>query len=178
MGEGPHAGLKGAHQHRRRQTLSGDVPQADAEPAAWQAQEVECVPSDGKTGKAGSVKKVAGDFRRLPGKQVLLNLLSNSTKYSDSGKRIWIRAEQEADCVIVEVQDEGVGIHEDDLGRIFQRFERAESSVQTGVRGTGLGLAIVKRILELHGGNIDVESRPGKGSTFRFNIPIKSNESN
>jgi signal transduction histidine kinase len=96
------------------------------------------------------------------------NLLDNAIKYSDSGK-ISVRAFFASRYVIVEVQDTGDGIAEEDLPKIFDRFYRADRA-RTEI-GTGLGLTIVKKIVEAHGGIIQVESELNKGTTIRLKFP-------
>jgi len=104
--------------------------------------------------------------------QVFVNLLSNAIKYSDKGKRIWVQLSAEEKSLRGVVKDEGVGIAPEDHQRVFQRFERAGESAKGGIKGTGLGLAIVKKILDFHRGSIRLESTPGKGSTFTFEVPL------
>jgi len=77
--------------------------------------------------------------------------------------------------ICLEVQDSGIGISEEDMPHIFERFYRGRSVRQSKVHGTGLGLAIVKEIIELHNGYIEVESKVGVGSVFRLYIPVWSN---
>lgn len=110
---------------------------------------------------------VAADEGRL--EQILGNLIDNAVKYSPEGGEVTIRAKPEGDTVIVEIQDQGVGIDAEARGRLFQRFVRVGKS--RNILGSGLGLWIVRRLVELHGGTIDVDSVAGEGSTFRFTLP-------
>jgi two-component system phosphate regulon sensor histidine kinase PhoR len=103
--------------------------------------------------------------------QVLMNLLHNAVKFSPSGGRVTVGAKAEADDVIVSVRDEGVGIPERELERIFERFYKVDRARVRGKGGTGLGLAIARHIVEGHGGRIRAESEDGAGSTFSFTIP-------
>jgi PAS domain S-box-containing protein len=116
---------------------------------------------------------VYADRERLM--QVLTNLLTNAINYTDAGSRIGINTrlieEEGKPRLAISVWDTGIGITPDDLPFIFNRFFRAETAKVTGVPGTGLGLAIVKEIVEQHGGQIRVESTPGKGSTFTVLLP-------
>jgi len=113
---------------------------------------------------------VTGDNDRIV--QVVSNLLSNAVKYSPQGGRIRLTSRFEGDAVHISVSDEGPGIPNEFLGRVFGRYERFESNHASKVTGTGLGLAISRQIVELHGGRIWVESEVGKGSTFHFTIPV------
>ncbi len=103
--------------------------------------------------------------------QVLTNLIENAIKYSPKGKRVIIRLHQAKGDVFVSVQDFGVGIDKDEQLKIFDRFYRVESEMHT--QGHGLGLYIASDIVKRHGGDIWVESTPGKGSIFSFTLPIK-----
>jgi two-component system, OmpR family, sensor kinase len=107
-------------------------------------------------------------------RQLLLNLLTNATKYTLAGGRVDIRTEVLRQEVSIEVRDTGVGIAPGDLPHIFDRFWRADvARARTGARsGVGLGLAIGKWIAEAHGGTISVGSRPGKGTTFTVRLPM------
>ncbi|MBI4567270.1 MAG: PAS domain-containing protein [Planctomycetes bacterium] len=105
--------------------------------------------------------------------QVLTNLVSNAIKYSPAGGAVVIRCRLDGEWVRVEVQDQGLGIRKEDLGKIWEKFYRVDSSLSSEIEGTGLGLTIVKHIVELHGGKIWAESEHGKGSTFIFLLPLR-----
>ncbi|MFF2886380.1 ATP-binding protein [Paenibacillus sp. NPDC057967] len=115
-----------------------------------------------------SLPRVMADENRLV--QVLLNLLHNAIKYTDSGE-IVVSASVQDQMVCVHVSDTGVGITEDDLLRIFQPYEQGQSSLDRAAGGFGLGLNISKQLVELHGGSIEASSIPGQGSTFSFTLP-------
>ena len=102
-------------------------------------------------------------------KQVLLNLISNAAKFSETGTTIHVAIDPKDQGYSVAVRDEGQGIAPDQLGRLFQRFTRLD--VERRVPGSGLGLYLSKQIVEQHGGTIDVQSRVGEGSTFTFTLP-------
>jgi signal transduction histidine kinase len=104
--------------------------------------------------------------------QVLVNLLSNAIKFSPPGReiRVWAAEREEAE-VRVSVRDQGPGIPAASLERIFERFAHVETADKRDQGGTGLGLAICKGIVEQHGGRIGVDSEPGEGSTFWFELP-------
>jgi PAS domain S-box-containing protein len=101
---------------------------------------------------------------------VLVNLLSNAAKYSPVGRQILVKLDQTVRNVQLVVQDEGMGISEADLKRLFEPFYRAESVSK--IDGTGLGLAIVKQSVEAHGGVIECESKLGVGTTFTVTLPL------
>ena len=103
--------------------------------------------------------------------QVVLNLLHNAVKYTGVEKRIRLRARRKGSAVAIEVEDNGPGVRPKDRKKIFERFYRADDLLSRNTEGTGLGLAISKRIVEAHGGRIELDSHPGKGSTFRVVIP-------
>jgi signal transduction histidine kinase len=111
-----------------------------------------------------------GDERRLT--QVLLNLVGNAIKFTDQGA-ITIKASAADGAYNLAVHDTGPGISAADQEKLFQEFQQADNSITKSKGGTGLGLAISKRIIEMHGGRIWVESRPGQGSTFSLTLPIK-----
>jgi two-component system phosphate regulon sensor histidine kinase PhoR len=103
--------------------------------------------------------------------QVLLNLLFNAIKFTQTGGSVKIRATAGEKFVQFAVIDTGVGIHHDDLSRIFERFYKSDKSRVRTRGGTGLGLPIARHIVEAHGGNIWAESMEGHGSTFTFTLP-------
>jgi signal transduction histidine kinase len=100
--------------------------------------------------------------------QVIENLIENAQKYSASGSTVRVRLWQDDDQVFVEVTDQGIGIAPDDQPKIFERYYRSSETERSSAQGIGLGLYICKAIIEQHGGDIEVESVPGQGSTFRF----------
>ena len=104
--------------------------------------------------------------------QVLLNLLFNAIKFTQPGGKVRIVASAEDRTVTCAVIDTGMGIHHDDLPRIFERFYKSDKSRVRSRGGTGLGLPIARHIVEAHGGNIWAESKEGHGSTFTFTLPI------
>jgi signal transduction histidine kinase len=121
---------------------------------------------------AGTV--VPGDERQL--RAMLANLVDNAIKYSDppagpTPPRVWVRARPEEGWVVLEVEDEGIGIPEGHQGRIFERFYRVDRARSRATGGTGLGLSIVRHVALNHGGEVEVESRPGEGSRFRVRLP-------
>jgi PAS domain S-box-containing protein len=104
--------------------------------------------------------------------RVLVNLLSNAIKFSPRGSTIYLKSQKEGNAVLVQVVDEGRGIPAEALTSLFQPFQQVERADGKRGKGTGLGLLICKRIVEQHGGEIGVESEPGRGSTFWFRIPV------
>jgi PAS domain S-box-containing protein len=114
-------------------------------------------------------RAVAADAGRL--RQVLLNLLTNAVKFTETGGvTVGIGYSRRAGALRISVTDTGVGIAPDRQGRLFQRFSQGDGSISRQYGGTGLGLAICKSLTGLMGGEIEVESEPGRGSTFRFSI--------
>jgi PAS domain S-box-containing protein len=109
-------------------------------------------------------------------KQIMYNLLSNAIKFTPEGGLIRITAGRPADtaaAIEIAVADTGIGIKPEDQQRIFREFEQLESAYVREQQGTGLGLALTKRLVELHGGRIWVESEFGRGTTFRFVLPLR-----
>ena len=103
--------------------------------------------------------------------QAVINLLDNAIKYSDEGGSVGITALRHAGDITIEVRDEGCGIDEEDIPRLFERFYRVDKARSRKLGGTGLGLAIVKHIMQAHGGSVTVASTPGKGSAFTLHLP-------
>ncbi|PYQ04863.1 MAG: hypothetical protein DMF82_09755 [Acidobacteria bacterium] len=114
---------------------------------------------------------IVADADRM--KQVLTNLLNNAVKYSPEGGAITVRVRERGDQhIVIEVADQGLGIPPDQVGRLFQKFERVRSDEHLRISGTGLGLYICRKIVEGHGGQIWVESETGRGSTFSVLLPV------
>ena len=110
---------------------------------------------------------VIGDIRKL--QRMVANLLDNALKYTPSEGVITVSVNDDEENVVISVSDTGVGISEEDLSHIFERFYRCDQSRSQA--GIGLGLSLALAIAQSHGGNITVRSRPGKGSTFTVNLP-------
>ncbi len=105
---------------------------------------------------------------------VTTNLLSNAIKFSNEGGRIDVSVEWDDDKVVVSVEDNGPGIPEDEIPRVFEHLFRGRVTVQdpnNPIEGTGLGLALAKTVIEQHGGRIWVKSTEGEGATFYFSLP-------
>ncbi|ELY43046.1 PAS domain S-box protein [Natronorubrum tibetense] len=111
---------------------------------------------------------ICGDRSQL--RQVFQNLLANAIEYSDDEPRVTVSAERDGQRWTVSVSDEGIGIDPDDADRVFDIFQRLHSHEEHD--GTGIGLALCQRIVERHGGEIWVDSEPGKGSTFSMTLPV------
>lgn len=104
---------------------------------------------------------------------VISNLVENAIKYSGRGSRIEVKAKRDAKQVKVTVSDNGIGIDPDHLPHIFERFYRVDKSRSKHLGGTGLGLSIVKHIIESAGGEIEIDSREGFGTSISFSLPVK-----
>lgn len=109
------------------------------------------------------------DDRKI--ERVVVNLVANAINYTPEERVITIRSAREASSLLLEVEDQGIGINEDDQQRVFDRFFRADAA-RSHASGTGLGLAIVKEVVELHGGSVSVRSEIGRGSTFTVRLPV------
>ncbi|MFQ6108995.1 MAG: ATP-binding protein [Candidatus Aminicenantales bacterium] len=105
--------------------------------------------------------------------QALNNLLDNAVKFSPAGKEIAVSVRREAENVLIEIEDKGIGIPQEEINKIFDKFYQGQNALKQSVKGTGLGLTLVKHIIEAHGGRISVKSKPGKGSTFSLIFPVK-----
>jgi PAS domain S-box-containing protein len=117
-----------------------------------------------------AVPNVRADRVRL--RQILYNLISNAVKFTDRGGTVRIRARRDDDRVSIAVIDTGIGIATRDLSRLYRSFEQLTLPSGDRPGGTGLGLALTKRLVEMHGGTIDVESELGVGTTFTVRIPV------
>jgi signal transduction histidine kinase len=105
-------------------------------------------------------------------KQIMINLLHNSIKFTPRGGQVWVRAKQQGDYVQLEFRDTGIGITPNEIPKIFERFYRVRQSTEETSSGAGLGLTIVQQLLIHCGGSISVKSKPGEGSTFTVLLPI------
>jgi len=105
--------------------------------------------------------------------QAVGNYLTNAIKYSPQGGQVKVRAGQRDGRLFIEVTDQGLGIAPEHQGKVWEKFYRVDASYTAEIEGTGLGLVIVKSIVELHGGEVYVESEPGKGSTFGMRLPLR-----
>jgi two-component system phosphate regulon sensor histidine kinase PhoR len=114
---------------------------------------------------------ICADEARL--REVFDNLLDNAVKYSSKSGEIRLEADRAGDQIALSVSDDGIGISQEDLPRIFERFYRADKARSRELGGTGLGLAIVKHIAQLHGGRVEAESELGRGTTIRVVLPLK-----
>ena len=123
-----------------------------------------------KSTLASDLPRGRGDDRRLA--QVLLNLVGNAIKFTETGE-VRLEARCSDGEFVVAVADTGPGISEADQQRIFEEFQQVDDSATRKKGGTGLGLSIARRIVELHGGRIQVESAPGRGATFTVTLPIR-----
>lgn len=121
---------------------------------------------------AGAPQALVGDRALLF--QVFSNLVSNAVKYSPNGDPVRVEAFAKYDQMVVQVTDRGVGIPDADLGRVFDRYHRGANVA--GLPGTGVGLFLVRTVVELHGGEVAVESREGEGARFTVRLPLAGNE--
>ena len=120
-----------------------------------------------------NIPPITADRERI--EQVIVNVLSNSVKYTPVGGRIDVSVRCADEKISFRVRDNGIGIPEEDLDRIFERFYRVEKSRTSEMGGTGLGLAIARELIEAHGGDIRIESRLGEGTTVTVTLPILCN---
>jgi PAS domain S-box-containing protein len=117
------------------------------------------------------LQKIVADYHRVY--QVINNLVSNSVKFTEKGE-ITLRAFAEGDEMVLQVEDTGIGISQEDLDEIFEEFTQADTSSTRQHEGTGLGLTITRRLVQMHGGKIEVTSELGKGSTFTVRLPFQA----
>ena len=104
-------------------------------------------------------------------KQILLNLLSNAVKFTPAGNRVVLSSRISGDAILLEVADTGIGMSAEDLARAMQPFQQIDNSFSKRYAGTGLGLPLTKSLVELHGGNLAIESVPGAGTTVTVSLP-------
>jgi len=122
--------------------------------------------------KPRSQMRVMADREQL--RTAIENLLENASNYTWEGKTITVKAKETKDCAMISVSDEGVGISRKDIPKLFQKFTRLPNPLSVQVGGTGLGLYWAAKIIEMHGGEIKVESKPNKGSIFTICLPKES----
>jgi signal transduction histidine kinase len=113
---------------------------------------------------------MVADERKL--KQILLNLLTNAIKFTPEGGTISISAGIDDKTLEIDIQDTGIGISPEDQKLVFEEFRQASGKEGEVNEGTGLGLTLTKKFVEMHGGEISVESELGKGSVFKFSLPL------
>jgi CheY-like chemotaxis protein len=117
-------------------------------------------------------RTVLGDFDRLS--QIFINLLTNAAKYTEPGGRIRVSLSQDGGHELVRVEDTGIGIAAEDLPKVFELFSQVRTVSQQGGSGLGIGLSLVRRLVELHGGTVEAESRgTGQGSAFVVRLPVQ-----
>ncbi|MCC5982054.1 MAG: PAS-domain containing protein [Oceanicaulis sp.] len=119
--------------------------------------------------EARDLPEVEADPRAL--KQILINLMTNAVKFTPAGGQVVVRGFEAADGIVLQVADTGIGIAEEDLPRLGRPFEQIESQHSKSHQGSGLGLALSKSLIELHGGELRIDSALGKGTTVSFTIP-------
>ena len=120
--------------------------------------------ANGTHGQVQGVRQVLGEM--------VYNLCENAVKYNRAGGRVWVDVQQVADHVVLRVKDTGIGIPQEHLPRLFERFYRVDSSRSREIGGTGLGLSIVKHLAGLYHGDVSVESVVGEGSVFTVRLPL------
>ncbi|PYQ23443.1 MAG: two-component sensor histidine kinase [Acidobacteria bacterium] len=121
---------------------------------------------------ADDLPEVEADKEALA--QAVLNLVNNAIKYSRDEKYLRLDLHREGDKVLLSVTDRGIGVAKGEQKKIFEKFYRAEDSLVHETKGSGLGLALVQHIMQAHGGSVEVESAPGKGSTFTLVLPVRN----
>ncbi len=142
-----------------------DLSELASEAVTMLSEKASAKKMDLKTKVDGDVV-IPGDPARL--KQVMINLINNAVVYTPAGGEVIVRIRGQKENVIMEVSDTGIGISKKEIPRIFERFYRVDRARSRNSGGTGLGLAIVKHLAEAHHANLSVDSRPGKGTTFRI----------
>jgi signal transduction histidine kinase len=126
------------------------------------------------TARTERVPKLQGDRARLV--QVLDNLVSNALKFTPSGGRVEVRLQAVDGAAVVEIEDTGLGLAEDEQDKLFERFFRSSRAAENAIPGTGLGLAIAKAIVERHGGRIELDSTLNVGTTVRVELPLSQRD--
>jgi signal transduction histidine kinase len=119
---------------------------------------------------SGEIPAVRADAEALS--RAVANLLGNAMKFTPAGKSVQVGLRRDGEHIFLEVEDEGIGIHPDEIGKVFEKFFQGRNARDLSARGTGLGLTLVKHIAEAHGGRVLVESEVGRGSKFTLVLPI------
>ena len=114
---------------------------------------------------------VKGDRRRI--RQVLINLLSNAIKFTPAKGHIAVSAMRQGDEIAVAIADTGIGIAPEDIPKAFERFGQVDGRLSRRYEGMGLGLSLAKQLMELHGGRLELDSTPGKGTIVTFTFPAQ-----
>jgi signal transduction histidine kinase len=117
------------------------------------------------------VGAIQGDERKF--KQIVLNLLSNAVKFTPDGGRVDVRARLDTDRIEVSVKDTGIGIAPKDQEAVFEEFRQVGGVYSNKAEGTGLGLTLTKKFVDMHGGQMHLDSELGVGSTFAFTLPVR-----
>jgi two-component system sensor histidine kinase SenX3 len=125
----------------------------------------------------GDVKNAAVTGNREQLVMAVHNLVENAINYSPEKTRVTISTKLESQIIEILVKDQGIGIADENLDRIFERFYRVDPARSRATGGTGLGLSIVKHVVKNHGGDVKVWSAPGVGSTFAIRLPITKEKS-
>jgi heavy metal sensor kinase len=151
-----------------------DFSEVDLKDLVEELYEDSAILAEGKniavTLKTNAPITIVGDRTRL--RQLFLNLIDNAIKYTPEGGAVTLAMEQQNGSAVFRVEDTGIGIPQEDIGKIFDRFYRVDKARSRELGGTGLGLSIAKWIAELHRGTISVSSEPQKGSVFTVQLPI------
>jgi len=152
------------YEHLDPVTLVGDLVAEFQEKAAAQGYRVELEP-------AGEYPLIHADREALG--LALRNLLDNAVKYSPDCRTVWVEMAREGNRLAIRVRDQGMGIPASEQKEIFKKFFRGTGSRVAHIPGTGIGLAMARHIIEAHGGEIRLESKPGRGSTFTILLPLE-----
>ena len=118
------------------------------------------------------ISAIVADERKV--RQMVLNLLSNAVKFTPEGGKVTLAAERVNGAYVISVEDTGIGIATEDQEKIFEEFKQVGTDSARKAEGTGLGLTLTRKLVELHGGEIRVESQPGQGSKFTFTLPLEA----
>jgi signal transduction histidine kinase len=119
--------------------------------------------------ESGQLPPIRADRESLA--RVFWNLLDNAVKYSPECRTVWVELAGMRERILVQVRDRGLGIPPEEQKEIFRKFVRGAASKAAAIKGTGVGLAMARQIVEAHGGEIHVESKPGEGSVFTVLLP-------